>query len=137
VLVSGLDAAADLWHRDEQSAPKAGKWLDGGASHRLRVPANPPIKLFWSVTVYDVDTRALILNGQKIADRSSRMDLRKNEDGSVDIHCGPKAPANFEKNWIPDRQELVRVFPALPAEQGLFRSVLAVAWLRAGIEEKR
>jgi hypothetical protein len=80
---------------------KAGRWLDGGTSYRLRVPPNPPIKMFWSVTVYDVDTRALILNEQKIADRSSRMDLRKNEDGSVDIYCGPKAPAGFEKNWIP------------------------------------
>jgi hypothetical protein len=80
---------------------KAGKWLDGGKSYRLRVPPNAPIKLFWSVTVYDVDTRALIHNKQKIADRSSRMDLRKNKDGSVDIHVGPKAPAGFEKNWIP------------------------------------
>jgi len=80
---------------------KAGEWLDGGTSYRLRVPPNPPIKLFWSVTVYDVDTRALILNDQKIADRSSRMDLRKNPDGSVDIYCGPKPPAGFEKNWIP------------------------------------
>jgi hypothetical protein len=80
---------------------KAGQWLDGGRSYRLRVPPDPPIKLFWSVTLYDVDTRALILNPQKIADRSSRMDLRKNSDGSVDIHCGPKAPAGFEANWIP------------------------------------
>jgi hypothetical protein len=80
---------------------KTGRWLDGGTSYRLRVPPNPPIKLFWSVTLYDVDTRALILNDQKISDRSSRMDLLKNADGSVDIHCGPKAPAGFEKNWIP------------------------------------
>jgi hypothetical protein len=79
----------------------AGQWLDGGTLYRLRVPAAPPIKLFWSVTVYDVDTRALIRNEQKIADRSSRMDLRKNEDGSVYIYCGPKAPAGFERNWIP------------------------------------
>jgi hypothetical protein len=79
----------------------AGQWLDGGTTYRLRVPPNPPIKLFWSVTVYDVDTRALILNQQNIADRSSRMDLRRNEDGSVDIYCGPTAPAGFEKNWIP------------------------------------
>jgi hypothetical protein len=80
---------------------KAGEWLDGGTLYRLRVPADPPIKLFWSVTVYDVDTRALIQNEQKIADRSSRMDLRKNADGSVYIYCGPTAPAGFEKNWIP------------------------------------
>ena len=80
---------------------KAGEWLDGGKSYRLRVPANPPIKLFWSVTLYDIDTRALIVNDQKIADRSSRMDLRTNRDGSVDIYCGPTAPAGFEQNWIP------------------------------------
>ena len=83
---------------------KAGEWLDGGKSYRLRVPANPPIKLFWSITLYDIDTRALIVNDQKIADRSSRMDLRKNDDGSVDIYTGPTAPAGFEKNWIPTVQ---------------------------------
>jgi hypothetical protein len=65
------------------------------------VPPDPPVRLFWSVTVYDVDTRALILNEQKIADRSSRMDLRMNDDGSVDIHCGPNAPVGFERNWVP------------------------------------
>jgi len=41
------------------------------------------------------------LNKQKIADRSSRMDLERNADGSVDIHCRPNAPAGFEANWIP------------------------------------
>jgi hypothetical protein len=80
---------------------KAGEWLDGGKTYRLRVPPNAPIKLFWSVTLYDVDSRALILNKQKIADRSSRMDLRKNADGSVDIYTGPTAPKGFENNWIP------------------------------------
>jgi len=29
------------------------------------------------------------------------MDLRKNDDGSVDIYTGPEAPAGFEQNWIP------------------------------------
>ena len=80
---------------------KAGDWLDGGNSYRLRVPPDPPAKLFWSVTLYDLDTRSLILNDQKIADRSSRMDLKSNGDGSVDVYCGPKAPEGFEQNWIP------------------------------------
>lgn len=80
---------------------KEGQWLDGGNSYRLHVPANAPVKLFWSVTLYDADTRALILNDAKIADRSSRMDLKKNQDGSIDIYCGPNAPSGFEKNWIP------------------------------------
>ncbi len=79
----------------------AGNWLDGATTYRLRVPAKPPVDLFWSVTIYDVDTRCLIQNEQKIADRSSRMDLRANKDGSVDIYCGPKPPEGFEANWIP------------------------------------
>ena len=57
--------------------------------------------MFWSVTLYDVDTRSLLRNEQKIADRSSRMELKKNSDSSVDIYCGPTAPAGLEANWIP------------------------------------
>jgi hypothetical protein len=57
--------------------------------------------MFWSVTLYDVDTRSLLVNDRKIADRSSRMDLQKNGDGSVDIYAGPTAPRGFEANWIP------------------------------------
>jgi hypothetical protein len=65
------------------------------------VPANAPVKQFWSLTLYDVNTRALIQNEQHIADRSSRQDLVKNADGSVDLYIGPNAPAGFENNWIP------------------------------------
>jgi len=80
---------------------KDGDWFDGGQSYRLRIPAKVPTMLFWSVTLYDVDTRCFIKNKEKIADRSSRMDLVKNDDQSVDIYFGPTAPAGFEKNWIP------------------------------------
>ena len=59
------------------------------------------MKQFWSVTVYDVDTRGIIDNEEQIADRSSRMDLIKNDDGSVDLYFGPKAPAGKEQNGIP------------------------------------
>lgn len=79
----------------------AGEWLDGGHAYRLRVPPDAPANLFWSVTVYDVDTRCLILNDQQIADRSSRMDLKRNADGSMDIWCAPTPPEGFEQNWIP------------------------------------
>jgi hypothetical protein len=80
---------------------KDGNWLDGGNTYRLRVPPDPPANLFWSLTLYDLDSRSLLLNDRKIADRSSRMDLRHNPDGSVDIYCGPAAPEGFEQNWIP------------------------------------
>ena len=49
-----------------------GEWLDGGRDYTLRVPADPPAKLFWSATVYDTDTRCLIDNEQQRGDRGSR-----------------------------------------------------------------
>jgi hypothetical protein len=84
-------------YRDED-----GHAFDGTNTYHLRVPPNAPAKQFWSVTLYDIDTRALIQNKQQIADRSSRMpDLVKNADGSVDLYFGPTAPKGLEKNWIP------------------------------------
>jgi hypothetical protein len=78
-----------------------GDWLDGGTNYTLNIPADAPAEAFWSLTVYDVDTRCLIKNKQQIADRSSRMDLIANAAGSIDLYIGPEAPAGKEQNWIP------------------------------------
>jgi Protein of unknown function (DUF1214) len=51
-----------------------GARLDGSRDYHLHVPANPPAKLFWSVTVYDVTTRCLIDNddvGQVVGERAT------------------------------------------------------------------
>jgi hypothetical protein len=81
---------------------KDGDWLDGGTNYVLNVPANAPAETFWSMTLYDVDTRCLLVNEQKIADRSSRMDLLTNKDGSVTLYMGPKKPTGEKaKNWVP------------------------------------
>ncbi|MBM3103711.1 DUF1254 domain-containing protein [Pseudomonas sp. V1] len=79
---------------------KNGNWLDGANTYRLRVPANAPVNQFWSMTVYDVNSRTLIDNEKQQADRSSRMDLKKNDDGSIDLYVGPKAPDGWESNWV-------------------------------------
>jgi len=78
-----------------------GNWLDGANTYRLHVLPNAPVTQFWSITLYDVSTRTLIQNNTDITDRSSRQDLLKNADGSVDLYFGPSAPKGFEKNWIP------------------------------------
>jgi hypothetical protein len=81
---------------------KEGHAFDGAKTYHLHIPPNPPAKQFWSVTLYDLDTRGFIHNKQQIVDRSSRLpDLVKNADGSVDIYFAPTAPKGFEKNWIP------------------------------------
>ena len=49
-----------------------------------------------------MSTRTLVQNDYEIADRSSRMDLAYNDDGSVTLHIGPTPPeADARNNWIP------------------------------------
>jgi hypothetical protein len=82
--------------RDKDRKP-----LDGNGSYRLNVPANAPVKLYWSATVYDRATHALI-RGQPWSSRSSNTPrLQKNADGSVDVFFAPKAPDGKETNWVP------------------------------------
>ena len=81
---------------------KDGDWLDGGRNYVFNVPPNVPAEAFWSITIYDVDTRTIIKNKQQIADRSSRMELHANKNGSVTIYIGPDKPeGQKQKNWIP------------------------------------
>lgn len=77
-----------------------GEWLDGGKSYRLRVPANVPVKDFWSFTVYDNLTRSMLKTDTSKAAISSYDALKKNPDGSVDLYFGPKAPNGYETNWV-------------------------------------
>jgi hypothetical protein len=79
----------------------AGEWLDGGNDYALHIPADPPAKLFWSVTVYDVESRCLIDNPQQRGDRGSRdPELQDNPDGSVDVFFGPAEPPAGQSNWV-------------------------------------
>ncbi len=78
-----------------------GEWLDGARSYTLHVPADPPARLFWSVTVYDVWTRCLIDNDQQRGDRGSRdPELVSNPDRSVDLSFGPTEPDSGPANWV-------------------------------------
>ena len=83
---------------------KDGDWLDGGTNYVLHLPPDVPAETFWSITVYEVSTRTLIKNKHEIADRSSRMELAMNANGSVDLYIGPDKPQGDKaKNWIPTK----------------------------------
>jgi hypothetical protein len=77
-----------------------GHLLMGGNTYRLRVQAEVPVKQFWQIPVYDVATRAMIENDQGRISRSGKDDMRRNDDGSVDLYFGPEAPQGYENNWI-------------------------------------
>ena len=79
----------------------AGKYLDGAKNYRLHLPANIPVKNFWSVLVYDPQTRSMLQTDQRFPSLSSQTEgLVVNPDGSIDVHFGPGPPATTEANWV-------------------------------------
>jgi hypothetical protein len=79
----------------------AGKWLDGGKAYELVVPRDVPMLNFWSVVLYDNDTRGMIVNPQGKTEVNSRQALVKSADGSVRLVFSPKKPDGApEANWI-------------------------------------
>jgi hypothetical protein len=83
---------------------KAGNDFDGGSSYRLTVPANAPVRQYWSATAYDRATHALIRNTAWSSRSSQTPGLKKNADGSVTVYFGPGAPGaagDAESNWVP------------------------------------
>ena len=79
---------------------QSGQPLVGGNNYKLHVPANVPVKQFWSITVYSLKTSSFFLNSTRLTLGSLDTDLKKNADGSVDIYFGPKPPAGQESNWL-------------------------------------
>ena len=78
-----------------------GRYLDGARSYRLHLPPDVPAKDFWSVLVYDPQTRSMLQTDQRFPSVSSQKeDLVVNDDGSVDVNFGPEPPAGHEGNWI-------------------------------------
>jgi len=78
-----------------------GQWLDGGKNYKLVMPPNVPVRNFWAITTYDLETASYVRNVQKSSIDNTQKQLQKNDDGSVDIYFGPKAPKGKESNWLP------------------------------------
>lgn len=78
-----------------------GAYLDGGKTYKLTVPLPVPAKLFWSVTIYDTETRSEIKTDQDKAALRSLFELKNIGNGkSIELFFGPKAPSGKENVWI-------------------------------------
>jgi hypothetical protein len=75
--------------------------FDGSKTYKLHIPANPPAKNFWAVTIYDTQTRSMLQTDQPYPTIGSQTEgFKKNADGSYDIYFSPEAPEGMENNWL-------------------------------------
>ncbi|AFD06998.1 hypothetical protein Solca_1939 [Solitalea canadensis DSM 3403] len=112
-----------------------GKSFDGSKQYRLHLPAKVPVKLYWSVTVYDRNTHALLKGVSHFSKASTTPGIQKNEDGSVDLYFGPKAPDGKESNWVPTdpKREFELLARFYGPEKGFFDKV----WKMGNVEEMK
>lgn len=112
---------------------KNGEPFDGAKQYHLHLPANVPVKLYWSVTAYDRETHALIKDMKYASRASTTPGLLKNEDGSVDLYFGSTAPAGKESNWIPTDAQ--GKFELLARFYGPEKAFFDKAWKMGDVEE--
>jgi hypothetical protein len=87
-------------------AEASGAPLTGARGYVLHFAAGqlPPLTPtgFWSVTMYDAQTRFLVENPiNRYAINSADRSLLYNADGSLDIYLQATPPAGRESNWLP------------------------------------
>jgi hypothetical protein len=112
-----------------------GRTLEGKSTYRLRVPANAPVKQYWSATAYDGKTHALIRDVARASLASNTQGVQKNADGSVDIYFAPNAPAGKEANWVPTNAS--DTFEVLFRFYGPEKALFDKSWKLAEIEAVR
>ena len=94
-----------------------GQPLDGAKRYTMHFAPGltPPVRAFWSVTLYDPDSFFVDNNIHRYA-ISSWMKLAHNADGSLDLYVQQDSPgADKEVNW-------------LPAPKGRFNVTLRMYW---------
>jgi len=104
IITSIKNYGTATFYLDLAETPE-GEWLDGGKNYKLVMPADVPVKDFWSITTYDLETASYLRDIVSSSIDSTMKQVQKNSDGSVDIYFGPKSPAGKESNWLPTDPE--------------------------------
>jgi hypothetical protein len=83
------------------STDSQGNKLNGGKTYKLRLAADIPASEFWSVIVFDTQTRKIICTDQPWPSvYSSCKKLVVNKSGSLYIFFGPETAKAVENNFI-------------------------------------
>jgi hypothetical protein len=83
----------------------SGEYFDGGRAYKITLPAAIPAAKFWSLTVYDNQTRSMLQTAQRFPRAGSQSypspAATSNADGSTTVYFAPTKPAGVKDgNWI-------------------------------------
>jgi hypothetical protein len=81
------------------------EFFDGAKSYSVTLPPGIPQERFWSLTLYDNQTRSMLITPQRFPRAGSQAyptpAAVANPDGSTTIHFGPEQPNGVvDGNWI-------------------------------------
>ena len=82
-----------------------GEYFDGGKTYKVTLPPNIPARAFWSLTLYDNQTRSMLQTPQRYPRAGSQSyptpAAVASPDGSTTVYFAPSKPADAkEGNWI-------------------------------------
>ncbi|WP_417746952.1 DUF1254 domain-containing protein [Rosistilla oblonga] len=102
-----------------------GEAFDGGKTYKLTLPKGIPAHAFWSLTLYDNQSRSMLQTPQKYPRAGSQSypspAATVAEDGSTTIYFGPQQPEGVARgNWIqttPDKGwfTILRLYSPMPS----------------------
>ncbi len=82
-----------------------GDYLDGGKAYKITLPPNIPAAKFWSLTVYDNQSRSMLQTEQRYPRAGNQSyptpAAVADADGTTTVHFGPAKPDGVKDgNWI-------------------------------------
>jgi hypothetical protein len=100
MLLSGIGSQYLMAAVDANKA-----YLNGAKSYKVTLPEGIPAKNFWSLTLYDNQTRAMLDTPQRYPRAGSQSyptpATRPNADGSTTVYFAPEQPDGVARgNWI-------------------------------------
>ena len=98
-----------------------GEMFNGKDSYKLTVPPDTPANDFWSVIVYSMKSKGFIEGAEPVGRSSRQLDeMKKNDDGSVDIYFAPEPVEDFESNTIPTGEDFFLLFRLYGPDKSFF-----------------
>jgi hypothetical protein len=99
IITSVKNYGSATYYLDLAETPD-NQWLDGSKNYKLTMPAEVPVRDFWAITTYDLESASYLRDIEKSSIDSTMSEVQKNADGSTTIYFGPKPETDKETNWL-------------------------------------